>query len=209
MRPEAQFASLPDLELMDALCSTRDDQSLYNELVRRFLPELKQLCLKKCKLRNIDAHVGEQISHEVFERVRRYKSFKKDKIRTQDGHAAILSYLTRFATRLFLNYFDEQKRKEELPDSYITQFRDEASAADPARLQEIMEKTAQAFSKLTPRERAVVLADIEYKKHTKYLPDDVVKNLSQRHGIKPDTIRKLRQTAKQKLQQAFDEINEA
>jgi len=209
LRAQAQFENLSDVELMDALCSTGDDQLLYNELVRRFHPELKQLCLNKCKLMSLDPHIGEQIAHEVFERLRRYKSFKKDNIRAQEGHAAVKSYMARCATRLFLNYFDEQKRKEELPDSYFTELRAEACATDPVRLLEIKEKTAQTFKKLTDREKAVVIADLEYKKHTKYLPDDVVSDLSKRLGVKPDTIRKLRQTAKQKLQQAFDEINEA
>ena len=194
---------------MNILCSTEDDQSLYDELVRRFLPEVNQQCEDKCKLRKLDPHVGQEIAHQVFERVRKYKSFKNEKTKVRNPHKAVLAYLMVCAGRLFLNYSKKEKRQDESPDTYISDLRAEASATDPARLQEIKEKTALAFGRLTPREREVVLADLEHKRHTKYLPDDVTTELCERLGVKPDTIRKLRQTAKLKLQQAFNEFNEA
>jgi len=209
LHPNPQYERYSDVELMDALCSNGDDQSLYNEVVRRFLPELKQQCHRKCERQGLDLHIGEEIAHKVFERVRKYKSFKRNETRAPTSRAAVLAYLARSASRLFLDHFNKEKRQEEVPDTYITDLRAEATATNPARLQEIKEKTALAFAKLTTREKAVVLADLDYKRHTKYLPDDVITELSQSLGVKPDTIRKLRQTAKQKLQQAFDEINEA
>lgn len=160
-------------------------------------------------MRGIDPHVGETIAHEVFERQRKYKSFRKDHFRGGDGHKWVLAYLTQAASRLFLNHHNEQKRKEELPDTYIDELKAEAQAIDPVRLLETRERTAAAMKKLTKRELDVVLTDLEYKRHTKYLPDDVILALAKKHNVKPDTIRKWRQRAKEKLNKAFNESDEA
>lgn len=191
------------------LCTTEDDTAPYKEFVQRFHLELKQICRRKCELRKLDQHIGETIVHEVFERVRKYKSFKRDHFRGVNGHKWVLAYLYRSASRLFLNHHNEQKRQEELPDNYLDDLRSEAKAIDPAQLQEVKNRTAAALKKLTPKELAVVLADHQYKKHTKYLPDDVILALSEQLGVKPATIRKLRERAIKKLNQAINEINEA
>jgi DNA-directed RNA polymerase specialized sigma24 family protein len=186
-----------------------DDGAPYKEFVRRFHPELKRFCRKKCELQKLDSHVGETIAHEVFERIRKYKSFRKDHFRGGDGRKWVLAYLSRSATRLFFNHHNQEKRQKDLPDTYLDDLRAEAQAIDPTHLQETKERTALALKKLTPRELEVVLADLEYKRHTKYLPDDVTLALAEKLGVKSATIRKLRQRAAEKLNQAMNEINEA
>jgi hypothetical protein len=54
-----------------------------------------------------------------------------------------------------------------------------------------------------------VLRDVEYKRHHKYLPDDVNESLSKELCIKKDTIRKIRERAIKKIKNAIDEINKS
>jgi DNA-directed RNA polymerase specialized sigma24 family protein len=209
LRPDPQFVDISDPELLHLVCTAEDNGAPYKEFVRRFHPELKQICKRKCDQQKLDPHIGETISHEVFDRVGKYKSFKKEHFRGGDGRKWILAYLSRSATRLFCNHHNQEKRQQELPDTYLDNLRAEAQAIDPAHLQEIKEKTTAVLRQLTKKEMAVVLADIEYKKHTKYLPDEVTSALAEQLGVKSATIRKLRQRAAEKLNKAMNEINEA
>jgi DNA-directed RNA polymerase sigma subunit (sigma70/sigma32) len=53
------------------------------------------------------------------------------------------------------------------------------------------------------------LADLEYKRHYKYLPDDVIDGLATELNIKRDTVRKIRERAIEKIKDAINEINQA
>jgi hypothetical protein len=74
-------------------------------------------------------------------------------------------------------------------------------------LERIKELTLHAFKRLSLREQKVILADIEYKRHYKYLPDDVTDKLATELKVKKDTIRKIRERAKTKIKKAIDEFN--
>jgi DNA-directed RNA polymerase sigma subunit (sigma70/sigma32) len=63
------------------------------------------------------------------------------------------------------------------------------------------------LQKLNKREQKVILKDIEYKKHFKYLPDDVTETLSVEMGVKKDTIRKIRKRAIEKINKLINGIN--
>lgn len=56
-------------------------------------------------------------------------------------------------------------------------------------------------------ERRVILTDLEYKKHHKYLPDDITEQLSKELGVKKDTVREIREPAIEKIKSWIDEIN--
>jgi DNA-directed RNA polymerase specialized sigma24 family protein len=153
LRPDPQFVGISDLELLHILCTSDDDQAPYSEFVRRFLPEVKENCKRKCELQKLDLHIGGGIAHEVFDRVRRYKSFKKDRIRVADEHAAVLAYLTKIAGRLFLDHFRQEKRKEEVHETYFDELRQEAKSIDPTRLKDIKNISEGIFKKLNNKEQ--------------------------------------------------------
>lgn len=209
MRSEAQYVNASDPELFHLICTVEDDDAPYKEFVRRFHPELKQFCKRTCELRKLDSHIGGTIAHDVFERVRKSKTFKKEYYKGGDGHKWVLAYLLRSASRLFLNHHNDQKRREELPDTYFDRLRALVEGIDPVKLKDVKDITEILVKKLTPNELAVALADLEYKRHAIYLPDDVTLALSEQLGLKPASLRKTRERYKKKLNKFFNEINEA
>jgi DNA-directed RNA polymerase specialized sigma24 family protein len=192
------------------LCSSSDDTLLYNEFVKRFLPDVLRECEQICKKRKVDPHVGQQIAHETFERVRRYKSFKSDRIKISNERKGILLYLYRFCVRLFNTYFND--KKETITD-HRTYFDDiltpqEKSPIDVQALKSKKELAVLILQKLNVKERKIILTDLDYKRHHKYLPEDVIDALVQELNIKRDTVRKIRERAIEKIKNAINEINQ-
>lgn len=209
MLPEPSIRDLSDLQLLCSLCASDNDQALYTELVNRFLPEVKEKCRRKGELQNLDKHIDEGIAHEVFERVRTYKSFNEAKIRNANEHKAVLAYLCSIAGNLFVDHFRRSKQQNTPHPTYFDQLRQQAGPIDPARLKDIKEMSKSIFQKLTRNEQAVVLADLDNKKYGKYLPDEVTSSLSERLNVKPATIRKIRERAKLKIMNTLRELNAA
>ncbi len=206
-----QITKISDLELLINLCSSSDDDKLYPEFVKRFLPEIKEECLKICNKRKLDKHVGIDIAHKTFERVRKYKSFKTDEINKPNTRKGILVYLFRVSTRLFNDHYRKQKKDEEFVNhkTYFENIFDpEIIQHNPAKLKQIKDQSLQIFNQLNNKEQAVVLADIEYKKFHKYLPDDVNESLAVELGVKKDTLRKIRERAIIKIKNAINEISQ-
>ena len=209
MRSDPQYVDVSDPELFHLLCTEDDDRAPYAEFVRRFLPELNTFCKRKCELQSLDRHVGETIAHDVFERIRKSKTFNRDHFSGGDGHKWVLAYLLTSARRQFLDLFNKQKRQDDVPISYFDELRKKYDAIDPGKLKECKDLTELIVKKLTRNELAVAVADLEYKKHTKYLPDDVNLGLCEDLGITPAGVRQARARYKQKLNKAIDEINKA
>lgn len=209
MRADPQFVGMFDLDLVHMLCTSDEDQKPYNELVRRFLPEVKEGCKKKCKLKRLDPHIGEDIAHEVFARIRRSKHIKKEKIKNSDPHRGILAYLLVTAEHLFVDHFRQEKRSEEVHVTYFDQLQEQAQAIDPEHLKSIKDIAETLFKKLNAKEQAVILADLEHKRVGKYLPDEINEALSKSLNVKPASIRKIRERAIAKLNGALNEINQA
>ncbi|MBK7970273.1 MAG: hypothetical protein IPK08_15765 [Bacteroidetes bacterium] len=84
---------MTDVELLEFICSNEDDQQAYDQFVMRFLPDIQNHCEKICKIRKLHIHVGQQIAHETFEKIRKYKSFKKNEAVNGDDRKSILVYL--------------------------------------------------------------------------------------------------------------------
>jgi DNA-directed RNA polymerase specialized sigma24 family protein len=206
-KPRSQ---LSDLELLVALCSMHSDEGPYKEFVNRFYSDLQSECLRICKARKLDKHVGIQIAHETFEKVRKYKSFQVDQVKMTDSRKGILVYLIRISLNLFNNHHNKEKRQNEIAN-HKSYFEDLSQSTeqidDPVKLERIKELTLHAFKRLSLREQKVILADIEYKRHYKYLPDDVTDKLATELKVKKDTIRKIRERAKTKIKKAIDEFN--
>ncbi len=199
-------ASFTDIELLELLCSEEDDEPYFKLFVERFLDELKNECLRICRSRKLDHHIGIQISHETFERVRKYKSFKQDGIKMPDKHAGILVYLNRIAIHLFNDYYKGEKKNSIPHKTYFEEIQEGIPEVNLATLKQTKEKALAIFKKLSEREKIVVLADIEHKKHQKYLSSDVTESLAARLGVQKDTIRKIRQRAIVKIKKELNEI---
>jgi len=202
-----ELKKLDDISLLELLCKT-DNNEVYDEFVNRFYRDVLEQCEIKCKSRNIDLHIGKQIAHETFERVRKYKSFNKSKLNTKNQRKAILGWLYRFLIRLFYDYHNSQKNKKVQNNSY---FDDLAEYAETINVENLVFKRDLAiiiYNKLNKKEKEVVLTDLEYKKGQKYLPDDVSETLANSLGVKKGTIRKIRQRAINKIKLALDEINQ-
>lgn len=200
---------LTDAELLEFLCSCDDDQLLYNEFVNRFLKSVQKECEQICKKRKLDSHIGKQIAHETFENIRKYKSFKKDEIKIANHRNAILAYLYRISSNLFINYHNNQKKSVTIHRTYFDDILDsvENTKIDAKVLQNKKDLAVFIFNKLNPKEKRIILTDIEYKRHHKYLPDDIVDLLANELNIKRDTVRKIRERAIVKIKNAIDEIN--
>lgn len=209
MEKQSAIAQLNDIQLLEHLCSSEDDQHPYNQFVVRFLPTLKDECKRICGARKLDQHVGEQIAHETFERVRKYKSFKKDSIKIPNDRKAILVYLKKISIRLFNDHHSKEKNKDVQHKTYFDSILEACnSTVDVKGLKNNKDTALLIFKKLNKKEQKVVLKDIEYKKHQKYLPDDVTAALANELGVKQDTIRKIRLRAIKKIKDAIDEINQ-
>lgn len=209
METNEAISQLNDIQLLEQLCSRQDDDLHYKHFVERFLPDIKNECDRICRTRKIDHHIGKQISHETFERVRKYKSFKKDSIKLPNHRRGILVYLNRISIRLFNDHHRKEKQKDVVHRTYFEEILDGVeSVVDVKALKNTKDVAVLIFNKLNEKEKKVVIKDIEYKKHQKYLPDDVTTSLSEEMGVKKDTIRKIRLRAIEKIKKAIDEINQ-
>lgn len=209
MDSEKSCSLLSDLQLIEALCSQEDDTLLYNEFVKRFHSDLHESCKRKCKSRKIDEHIGTEITHKTFERMRKYKSFKKDKIKIADDTKAIKLYLIRITVSLFNNHYRKEKDKSLPHKSYFDDIFGSVSFGTSVEdLKKKKEFAELVFKKLNPKEKKVILTDIEHKKNQKYLPEDVNETLSIDLGVKKNSIRKIRERAIEKIHIAINEINQ-
>lgn len=205
---QAAINQLSDVQLLEHLCSTDNDEHHYDHFVKRFLPDVQDHCQGVCKTRKLDNHIGQQIAHETFERVRKYKSYKKDGSKLQDDRKAILRYLKTISTHLFNDHHNNQKKKDIVHKSYFDDIKEAASESIDIKTLEFKKDIAVIiFKKLNKKEQAVVLKDIEYKKHQKYLPDDVTTVLAKELNVKPGSIRKIRARAIEKIKTAINEVN--
>jgi DNA-directed RNA polymerase specialized sigma24 family protein len=205
-----QINLLTDVELLEQLCSSKDDDLLYKEFLRRFLPEVKSRCELTCKQRKLDKHLGLQIAHDTFERFRKYKSFNIEKVKLHDKSKAIIVYLCKISTSLFNNFHRDEKHEE---SNYKTYFDDILESVDPtaSSIESLKNKKDLAvfiFCKLNSKEKRIILTDLEYKRHHKYLPDTVIEELARELSLKPASIRKARERAIEKIKKAIDEINQ-
>lgn len=203
---------LTDLELLRLFCSEQDDEDAYREFVRRFYNDVKSECERRCKARKLDNQVGIQVAHETFEKVRRHKTFREEEVNMADPRKSILVYLIRVSINIFNDHHRKERKLNEQAN-HKTYFEDLIGDVEvqnnPARLKQVKELTLQIFKSLTPKEQQVVLADVEHKKHHKYLPDDVTESLATQLGVKKDSIRKIRERAIQKIKTAINEFNQA
>ena len=210
LNPETDLASLSDLELLQLLCSSAEDELPYKLFVGRFLPDLKKECRAICKRRKLDSHIGDQIAHECFEKLRKYKSFSTDKIRIPDDRKAILVYLYKNATRLFYDHYRKETKQNVSHRTYFDDIQESTTQSIDAKdLKKKKDITEFILKSLTPREQQVIFKDLEYKKHQKYLPGDVIEEMANEFKVKPDTIRKIRERAIAKIKNAINGINQA
>lgn len=196
---------LDDISLLEGFTKTRDEE-LYNEFVKRYYSKVKDECIKKCKMRKIDVHIGEQIAHETFEKVKNTKTFKSEKLNSGDPKNAIKGWLYRISTNLFYDYHNSIEKKSEISVSYFDELASEVER-NPKKLLSKKELAKLVFSKLNVKEKEVVLTDIEYKRGMKYLPHDILESLAERINVKKDTVRKIRERAILKIKLAINEIN--
>ena len=177
------------LALLDILCKTNSDSS-YEEFVNRFYSKVAEECKKKCKKRGLDIHIGEQITHDTFERVRKYKSFDKEKLKSKNPEYAILGWLFRISSNLFYDYHNKVQKQSITPDFYFAKFDEINENVDVKELYSKKEAASFIFGKLNKKEKEVILTDIEFKKGKKYLNSDVLESLSARLNVKKDTVRR-------------------
>ena len=204
-----QIAELTDVQLLELLCSTEQDEDAYTHFLERFLPHVEKECSKICKSRKIDSHIGKQIAHETFERIRKYKSFKKDQIKIDDDRKAIMVYLNRISTSLFNDYHKKEEKKAVIHKSYFDEIRSSQECyTDVEGLKKKRDISELILKKLNPKERKVLIKDIEYKRHQTDLPNDVIISLALELNVKRDTVRKIRERAIEKIKKAIDEINQ-
>lgn len=204
----SELKGLGEIELLEHLCTTNSAEA-YEEFVNRYYEDVFEQCKIKCKSRNVDLHIGKQIAHEVFERVRKYKSFDKSKLNTKNPRKAIIGWLYRVLIRLFYDYHNSQKKVDVQVNSYFDDFVAEAGSINVENLAFKRDLSEIIIGKLNKKEKEVILTDLEYKRGQKYLPDDITESLAERLGVKKPTIRKIRERAINKIKLALDEIKQS
>jgi RNA polymerase sigma factor (sigma-70 family) len=198
--------TLTDIELLERLSSS-DEDIVYNEFVNRYYKVIKKECLLKCAKRKLDKHIGEQIAHDTFARVRKSRSFDKSKLTSKDEKKAIIGWLYRIQSNLFYDYHKSQNAKTEKVEFYFDELVQEVKLSSGIELSDKRDIAAKIFSKLSPKQRIVILKDIEYKRFQKYHKTDVLDELADELGVTKSSIRKIRERAIKKIKDAIDEIN--
>jgi RNA polymerase sigma factor (sigma-70 family) len=204
---KSKYDQIDSIKLLE-LIRDSDDNEAYKEFVQRFLPIVKEQCLTKCKLRKLDKDVGLQIAHDTFEKVRKSKSFKREKLNGSDQSSMITGWLFRISSNLFYDYHNSQKCDFQVYDFYLDEIIVKAREINANSLAEKRDISLKILQQLNPKEREVVITDLEYKRSQKYLPEDANESLANRIGVKKNTVRKIRERAILKLNKAIDEINE-
>jgi RNA polymerase sigma factor (sigma-70 family) len=204
---EHRYEQANSIALLESI-RDNDDPEAYKEFVRRFLPIVQDHCLTRCKLRKIERHIGLQLAHDTLEKVRKSKSFKREKLIGPDTDSMIRGWLFRISSNLFYDFHNSQKKKNQVHESYFDELFTKASEINVISLSEKRDIATKILKKLNTKEQEVVLTDLEYKRFHKYLPEDANESLAQRLGIKKDSIRKIRERAIEKLKKAIDEINQ-
>ena len=202
-----QLSSLTDEDLLTRLCSEEDDTAFYEEFVKRYHDCLIEECRKISQRRQLDEQVGNQIAHDCFEKVRKYKKIKIDGVEIKGARKAVMSYLYRIVTNLFNDHQRKIKNQDEPNRTYFDGILDDDGAGkSPEELLVMKERALAIFGKLNPKEQKVILTDLEFKrvKNYKYLPEDVNELLAQELGVKKDGIRKIRERAIKKLKIAIN-----
>ena len=207
LKTDIDLKQLDDIELLELLCS-KDEEVVYKEFVNRFYEIIKTECLLKCKKRKLDNHVGEQILHDTFERVRKYKSFKRENLKIQDPRKAVKTYLYSILSNLFYDHHNHCKKSQKEEDFYFSDLKAKLETVNPEKLKDIKDISELIFKKLNYKEKEVVIADLEAKRYRRYLSSETTENLAQRLKVKAPTIRKIRERAIKKINQAIIELNE-
>jgi DNA-directed RNA polymerase specialized sigma24 family protein len=188
---KSKYEQIDSIALLELIRDSDDDEA-YKEFVQRFLPIVKDQCLTKCKLRNVDKHVGLEIAHDTFEKIRKSKSFKREKLNGSDSKSMITGWLFRISSNLFYDYHNSQKCNNQVYESYIDQLFNKASEISVDSLAEKRDLSIKILQTLNSKEREVVLTDLEFKRSQKYLPEDANESLANRIGVKKNTVRKIR-----------------
>lgn len=203
---ETPYLFVDDVKLLELIRDNNDIQA-FNEFVKRYHPTITEHCITKCKLRKLDKHIGIQIAHDTFDKIKKSKSFKKEKLNGADSKSAIFGWLFRISSNLFYDYHNSQKKDNNINESYFDELFDKAKEISVDSLEEKRNISLEIISKLNLKEREVIITDLEYKRSQKYLPDEVTESLANRIGVKKSSIRKIRERALLKLKKAIDEIN--
>lgn len=198
---------LSDADLLEYICTTDNEEVGYNEFVNRYSKDINDICKKLCKWRNLNEHVGTQIAHDAFERVIRLKSYKKENSRS-NNKKAILGFFYTVCLNLFNDYYNKNKNKDEYVSqpNYFDQI-SESFKDTPQSNETKKEIAAKILKKLNPKEIRVLTVDIEYKRHQKYLPDEIISELCEELNVKEAGIRKIRERAITKIKREIDVIN--
>ncbi len=210
MRTTQEILQLSDSDLLEYVCATDGDEVAYNEFLNRYLTDIQNLCDKICKWRRLHNHIGLQIAHEAFEKLRRLKSFKREHLRHGDEHKAIVGFFYPICINLFNDYYNQNKKKEEavvLP-TYFDELAETIKATTDVRdNKKTKDLTERILKKLNEKEKKVLFADIEYKRHQRYLPTEVVASLCEELNVQEAGIRKLRERAIAKIKKEINVIN--
>ncbi|WP_316846486.1 hypothetical protein [Pedobacter psychrodurus] len=195
-----------DTELLENICRNDANDVSYSSFVSRYIKDVETECSKICERRKLDKHIGLQIAHDTFEKVKKYRSFDRNKLRGSTERLAIMGFLYRIYINLFKDYHNKNNKTWVKSSSYFEDLQ-ETLKFDVRKNHQIKEYTLRILKKLNEKEKKVLIADIEYKRNHKYLPDDVVASLCLELNIKEPAIRKLRERLIFKIKKEIDIIN--
>ena len=195
-----------DIELLEFICNNDANDLSYSAFVNRYIKDVETECIKICERRKLDKHIGLQIAHDAFAKIKKYRSFNKSKLKGNNERRAILGFIYIICINLFKDYHNKNKETETNPTSYFDDLKNTIKF-NVNNNQQIKDYTLRILKKLNTKEIRVLQTDIEYKRHYKYLPDGVVAALCEELNVKESGIRKLRERLTVKIKKEIDIIN--
>lgn len=195
-----------DIELLEFICSNDANELYYSTFVNRYIKDVEAECIKICERRKLDKHIGVQIAHDAFEKIKKYRSFDRTKLNGNNERRAILGFIYVICINLFRDHHNKTKEQTASQTSYFDELQ-KTIKFDVKKNHLIKEYTLRILKKLNPKEIKVLQTDIEYKRHQKYLPDEVVAELCKELNVKEPAIRKLRERLTVKIKKEIDVIN--
>lgn len=196
-----------DTELLEFICSNDANDLSYGAFVNRYIKDVETECIKICERRKLDKHIGLQITHDAFAKIKKYRSFNKSKLKGNNERRAILGFIYVICINLFK---DHHNRSNNDTTTNTTSYFDDLKNTikfDVRNNQQIKDYTLRILKKLNAKEIRVLQTDVEYKRHHKYLPDEVVVALCEELNVKEAGIRKLRERLTVKIKKEIDVIN--
>ncbi len=173
-------------------------EAAFVNIVFRFREDLLEKCTEMCLKANCTETDAEEITNRVFERVKKYPTFKSEGCKVKDIVKCFKLYLYSIARNEFADYRLPDDNPYTGEERIVTSLIDPSREYEPEKLKFLQDKEKQLdtiFSKLTPKHKTIYLTYLYYEHEGRYLPRKLVKDLSEVLKLAKGSIRAYKKEA--------------